>query len=229
MEKSISITIPMEADALLRASTMLSGIAEDITGALVDENPKQTKMVVEEVATPTPVPTPEAVEVVEEVEPDAVAVFAPAPTTEVAPTPEPEAVATPAPEAGAEVDINGIPWDVRIHASTKTKTVDGAWKNKRGVDKEVLASVETELKAVMAVPTPEAVVTPAPTPVPSAPETPAAPGNITTFPDLAKAITTNKIEPQVVAGVMQVVGLASFPLLATRPELIPDVAQRLGL
>lgn len=51
------------------------------------------------------------------------------------------------PPAGTNypVDKRGIPWDARIHAGTKTKTADGNWKNKRGVDEAERQQIEAEL------------------------------------------------------------------------------------
>jgi hypothetical protein len=54
--------------------------------------------------------------------------------------------------AGAEIDVNGLPWDIRIHASTKTMTKDGAWTSKRGVQPDLVASVSAELRATMSAP-----------------------------------------------------------------------------
>ena len=48
--------------------------------------------------------------------------------------------------SNAEVDVNGLPWDARIHSATKNKNADNSWRNKRGVDKDLLAKVESELK-----------------------------------------------------------------------------------
>lgn len=47
----------------------------------------------------------------------------------------------------SELDSRGISWDARIHTDKKTKNMDGSWRNKRGVDKGVLAQVEAELKS----------------------------------------------------------------------------------
>jgi hypothetical protein len=44
------------------------------------------------------------------------------------------------------VDKSGMPWDERIHASTKTTKQDGTWKLKRGVDPSEVKKVEAELK-----------------------------------------------------------------------------------
>lgn len=46
-----------------------------------------------------------------------------------------------------EVDSEGIPWDSRIHASTKTKVSTGAWKRKKGVSEEEFFSIKQELRA----------------------------------------------------------------------------------
>lgn len=45
-----------------------------------------------------------------------------------------------------ERDVRGIPYDARIHSAEPTKNKDGTWKNKRGVDKTLLAQIENELK-----------------------------------------------------------------------------------
>lgn len=52
----------------------------------------------------------------------------------------------------SNLDKNGLPWDDRIHASSKAKTQDGSWRTKRGVDAGVLAAVQAELKALMGLP-----------------------------------------------------------------------------
>lgn len=72
--------------------------------------------------------------------------------------------------ASAELDINGLPWDERIHASTKTKTVPGAWTKKRGLDEKTEKKVIAELRQAY----PEPVSAAAPTP-PAAPAAPTAP------------------------------------------------------
>lgn len=53
---------------------------------------------------------------------------------------------------GAELDSTGIPWDGRIHASTKTKTKPGAWTTKRNVDADLVVQVEAELRKALAAP-----------------------------------------------------------------------------
>lgn len=181
---------------------------------------------------------------------------------------EPTTTDAPA-TGGVEVDASGIPWDARIHASTKTKTADGCWKKKRGVPDEERDRVEAELKATMAAPAaaapeassptpppapepsspapeasaPSAPAAPAPAPTPEAPAPaapeaasptppPAAPaqGSIT-FPELMQKVTgatsAGKLNNETINYVLQEHGIASLPLLAARPDLLPSVAAKL--
>ena len=140
-----------------------------------------------------------------------------------------------------EFDADGMPWDERIHASTQTKTQDGRWKKKRGVDQKLYDSVVAEYGT----PTPPTVdEAPAPTPVPEVPtpqptadeipmptpipETP-APQTTMTYIDLFNAINTNKIPADQVTGVLNQLGMKSLPQLVAAPEHIPTVAAALGL
>ena len=50
-------------------------------------------------------------------------------------------------DSSLELDNQGIPHDIRIHASSKAKVATGSWRSKRGVDKDLLAQVVAELKA----------------------------------------------------------------------------------
>lgn len=43
-----------------------------------------------------------------------------------------------------ELDADSRPWDERIDSSAKTKTADGKWKLRRGVDKELVKKVLAE-------------------------------------------------------------------------------------
>ena len=63
--------------------------------------------------------------------------------------PPPPAAADAQPESPpitpvGDLDVNGKSWDSRIHASTKTKTKDGAWKYMRGLAEDVRKTVEAE-------------------------------------------------------------------------------------
>ena len=62
--------------------------------------------------------------------------------------------ATQAP--GIEVDSAGMPWDYRIHASSRAKVADGTWRQRRNLDPNVLAQVQAEMLQVMGLPIPTA-------------------------------------------------------------------------
>ena len=55
------------------------------------------------------------------------------------PTPAPPGLAAP-----AELDSRGMPWDSRIHAANRSKTIKGEWKAKRGVDPNLVTAVEAQ-------------------------------------------------------------------------------------
>lgn len=62
--------------------------------------------------------------------------------------------------ASAELDSAGLPWDKRIHSSSRAKVADGTWRKLRGVDDALVATVEAELRAVQAIPAPQTHLTP---------------------------------------------------------------------
>ena len=84
---------------------------------------------------------------------------APSASTGSTPPPPPPAASAPGGESGSDVgtlDKNGLPWDERIHSSSKNMNTDGTWRYLRVsnvTDKpafEVLkAQVEAELRAAM--------------------------------------------------------------------------------
>lgn len=47
--------------------------------------------------------------------------------------------------AGMELDAEGLPWDKRIHSSSKKKIKAGTWTTKRGVDAALIVQVKAEL------------------------------------------------------------------------------------
>jgi hypothetical protein len=56
------------------------------------------------------------------------------------------------PATTTQLDKKGLPWDARIHASSKTINADGTWRQKRGVADALVTTVEAELRQVMALP-----------------------------------------------------------------------------
>jgi len=200
--KTISLTVPMDYNALTRASDMLHGLAVDlkheggepaktledethaaapeaeVTGA-VEETPAAT-----EVFGDTPSPSlfaeqpagapnePAAAQTVE-------TATAPAGSTET--TTSAPATAAPAGVDLAPATTNpeaSIPWDPRIHAGSKAKLAKKphGWKMKRGVAADLVATVEAELIAAMAA-SPANPVEPAGNAAPTAAEPSATPAS----------------------------------------------------
>ena len=48
-------------------------------------------------------------------------------------------------EVSVELDVEGIPWDKRIHAATKTKVKAGMWKTRRGIEINEVFKIKQEL------------------------------------------------------------------------------------
>lgn len=71
---------------------------------------------------------------------------------------------------GVELDATGIPWDERIHTSTKKKTAKDFWKRKPRIEDDVFDAIVAELQAATPV-----VEVAAPAPVIPVPPMPTAP------------------------------------------------------
>lgn len=99
---------------------------------------------------------------------------APAPQTAVTATEPVGSTAIPTSDpvdAGApQVDSAGVPWDARIHASSKATVSAGTWRMKRGVDQATVDAVLAELtgqnQAVSPMPIPMPVMPVEPMPMP---------------------------------------------------------------
>ena len=144
------------------------------------------------------------------------------------------------PATGATLDKDGLPWDARIHASTKTFNADGTWRKKRGVETTLIQTVEGELKKLMAIPSP-AVAAPTP-PVPPPPPGPTVavapppppPAGATEaelrmqFVGLvgraSAAIQNGKLLDHELSSTCAFAGVGSLPLLGNRLDLVPQVA-----
>lgn len=133
---------------------------------------------------------------------------------------------TTSPAPAGSLDKNGLPWDGRIHASSKAKVADGSWRTKRGVDPALVTQVEAELRgALAAAPLPPAFgAWPIVGPDADAP---------ITFPELmAKLpalITSGAKSTADITAACLSVGLDSIPALGARPDLVPAVAAALGV
>lgn len=173
----------------------------------------------------------------------------------VGPTPDsafsPPAPVPAAPADAAVKDSAGFPWNEQIHSSAKSfNKSDGTWKKKRGVQDATVTAVEAQMRLVYPAPGPQGAFTAPPPPPPvgqvppppppgTAPVTnlpnpvpppPAATGALD-FIGLMGKITAHigagKITQQDVATTCQQFGVASAPLLAQRPDLIPSVGATL--
>lgn len=231
MSDQISFTIPVTPSALNRTITMLKGMADDLnsTPSLFDRAVELAKASI-----PTPTPTP----VVIIPTPTVPGTAAVASLNEVVEDDEDDA-----PESdGSGVDTRGILWDARIHSANKSKMQNGAWKRKRNISDELVASVELEQTGEVVTPEPVvatvvapaavvATVAPIPTPEPVVvvPEPVLAPVAITTFPAFMAAVTAKGIPAEQVLEACKSVDLPSLQVLPTRPHLIPTVAMILGL
>ena len=152
----------------------------------------------------------------------------------VVPPPPPPAAVDPREvpaRATTEVDKSGLPWDGRIHASTKAKHADGSWRYKRGLDAAALAQVESELKALMAIPAAGPQLVPAPPPPTAAvPPPPGGPDPIAAFIGLmgraSAAMQAKKITQEEIQNCCKSIdpNLVALPLLASRTDLVPAVA-----
>ena len=151
--------------------------------------------------------------------------------------PAADAQITPQEIVNAELDADGLPWDERIHAGSKTRTQKGVWTSRRGLDEAVRDAVIAELRqmypvAEVAAPAAAAPVAPvaeaAPVteaaPVaPVAPVISIAPAQLTPYSQLVdwiakntgvgKSLPANWADEQFAANGM------SLPQLATNQEL----------
>jgi len=174
---------------------------------------------------------------------------APRPPVEPMAVPSPDAVfvqpVPPGMHGTPQRDADGLPWDGRIHSSSKALLVDGKWRQRRNTDPAVVAAVTAELRAALGAPAPAAAAVVVPSPVtvaPFVPENiplpaalvvvppPPPPADATlSFPDFMRAITAARIPPGTVLDACKAVGMPSIPALNQRPDLIPTVAAALGV
>lgn len=173
------------------------------------------------------------------------------------PPPAPVAAAPVAIPPGVALDRDGLPWDARIHAASKTKIAAGTWKLKKGMSEQValVDGVKAELRATMAIPAgapvapppvalPPVAPPPAPLPPPVAlppvapPPAPAAaanaPADFAGFMQwVAGLIHQGRWTHDHTTATLQRHGLPGAVALASRPDLIPqvvtDIKTQLGI
>ena len=146
--------------------------------------------------------------------------------------------------SNVDLDSEGSPWDGRIHSSNGKKLAkEGTWQLKRNVDPALVEQVKAELSAVMAIPAVPIITAGSATDANAFSVGTAGNGaqtvavdtqatnasSINTFAQLMPAITKAKLEMSFVVSTVQAYGIPSLPALATRQDLIPFVAEALGL
>ena len=158
--------------------------------------------------------------------------------------------------SGIEVDSEGLPWDARIHSSSRNLNADGSWRLRRNLNPDILTQVMAELKKTMgtrevmeqvnaplppsvtpvAAPAPPVVISPPLPPVTGiSPPVGAAPiasgGN--KFPSLMKGIvamkTAGSLKDNQVKETLDAFNIPSLPMLMHRPDVIDEVAAALGI
>lgn len=98
----------------------------------------------------------------------------------IAPEPAPALVAS-VPNGSVELDVDGLPYDPRIHSdATVRKAATGKWKTRRNLAEGYKEQVEAELRAVMNAGKPQPVGSETPTPAPAPANTAPAPTPATT-------------------------------------------------
>ena len=148
--------------------------------------------------------------------------------------PAPPAPAAPAPTlGGARLDKAGVPWDGRIHASSKATNADGTWRLKRGVDKNQVDSVTAELQKLMAIPSPgpQLVLPPPPPPPPPpavaaavVPEADAQEKFIALINRASSAMAQGKVSSEQIIKLMNSIAVPNLPALGNRLDLLPQAA-----
>jgi hypothetical protein len=187
-----------------------------------------------------PIPEPAAPGIAEPI-PEPAAVFAPVPVPPVpqlVPAPPVPIVAATGPQLiipptveieTPNLDKSGLPWDERIHSSTKGFTGNGLWRRKRGVSDSDYDYVTAQLHQLMNLPDP----------FPSAPAVSVAIPAVTEAIDNRKAYIdlVGKCGAAIAAGKLTKEDVnnacatatggvaATLPMLGNRPEFVPSVAQ----
>ncbi len=138
--------------------------------------------------------------------------------------------------AGVELDSAGLPWDERIHSSSRKIGKDGTWNKRRGGPSgDELAAIEAELRGAQTAPAPVPAAPVAPAPVPAAPVAP-APAPVEQpaavewdFPSFMSAAGpkfgegAGMLDAAYLVQVCAMYGLTAITDLGVRPEMIPTI------
>lgn len=129
----------------------------------------------------------------------------------------------------AGLDSNGLPWDARIHSSSKEQNKDGSWRIRRNISPELVETVTDQLRGIQKTPVPAKVadmVAAINTPV-----APLPPAQLS-FPMVVKTINEAKVAGKLteaqVTEILQALGVNTLPILALRPELFRQAIDMIG-
>ncbi len=164
---------------------------------------------------------------------DAASVFAAASGTTAPPPPGASADVNSTPHVPVGMlDSDGLPWDGRIHASTRTTTAKGVWKKKKGVEDSLTNAVTAELRQAQAAnkaaahvplnaaPPPPAAGNAAPPPPTVGNAAPPPPSTSpVSFVDVAKYVGERKFTAEQILTVCKQHGLPGLGLLTGAPAL----------
>lgn len=139
----------------------------------------------------------------------------------------------PAAPSTIQFDGTGLPWDARIHASSKTQNADKTWRGKRGVSAELVAGVEAELRKLMAIPAPipslaPSATIPPPPPPSSAPSVPTADAQVeyvALVMQVAALVGANRLSNEQLQKCFQAVGITQMQDLGIRLDLLPTLLE----
>lgn len=220
MSDVISVTVPNDAKCIEKARDFLTEMA-----ALSGQSAGSTAA---GPATPSAPPAPPAGQSEES---GAAAPPPPPPaggqSEQAGQSEESGASAPPPPPAGdtPDVDAAGLPWDERIHAGTKTKTQAGYWKKKKGVDDATREAVEMQLRHQTA--------SPAGTSSDDGDEDGDSGGEqeaqapAMSFATFMADVKTRNPSYEAIAAALEAEGLSELPDLATQPDKVQAVYDRL--
>lgn len=121
---------------------------------------------------------------------------------------------------GIEIDSKGMPWDTRIHSSTKAKNADNSWRKRKGVAPQTIEVVEAQLKTAMSAPATTAIP---PVPEPGALAGTPVPDFASFMFDVSQWVATKQLTTGDVVAACNSVGIATANLVALRPDLIPAI------
>lgn len=161
--------------------------------------------------------------------------LAAAPSASAPPAPAAPAPAVPDTSGTVELDVDGLPWDARIHSdATVRKAATGKWKTRKNLAPGYKEQIEAELRGVplAAAPAPSAPTPPPPAGTVAPEPMPSTAGGMTfaQFVQWAmghtKAGRCNQTDVQLA---VQGVGLKDVPALSQNPGKIAEVVEALKL